>query len=289
MINLWYDEHAYDYLQGRMSGPPKVRLNLKKSLEESNIKYVVNQDVYEKNFMLEYDVNLYKIHEKLEHQSCFIGPHFWPFETYGKFLVDNPQYYNQLIVPSQWVKDLLLLKFGVNENKVSVWPVGIGKFDIQKSITYDCLVYFKRRKNNELEKCIKFLEEKNLSYKIISYGDYDESTFKSLLSQSKFCFLINGSESQGIAVQEIMNSNTPLFVWDISEWLDQGEEYKVPATSVPYWDERCGEKFYFESEMEKVFSKFYDRIETYKPKKFIEQNLSFQKSAEILLEILNAS
>ena len=258
-------------------------------LTESQIQYVVNQDTYSKNLLLDYGLPGHTIHENLEHNSCFIGPQVWPFGPYGQFLIENPHYYNQIIVPSLWVKNLYIEKFNLDGNKISIWPVGIGKFDIEKNITYDCLVYFKRRKSEELEKCIKFLEEQNLSYNIISYGDYDESTFKSLLSQSKFCFLINGSESQGIAVQEIMNSNTPLLVWDIIEWLDQGEEYKVPATSVPYWDERCGEKFYFESEMGEVFSKFYDIIETYRPKEFVEQNLSFRRSTEILLEILNAS
>lgn len=287
MINLWYDEHAYDYLQGKMSGPPKVRLNLKKSLEKSNIKYVVNQDVYEKNFLLDYGVNLYKIHEKLEHQSCFIGPQFWPFEPYGKFLVDNPQYYNQLIAPSMWVKNKLINKFNVNHNKISIWPVGIEGFNVNKNITYDCLIYFKRRSNEELKECIQFLEKYNLSYEIIYYGNYDENTFQSLLSGAKFCFLLNGTESQGIAVQEIMSSNTPLFVWDVREWVDQGEEYKVPATSVPYWSDECGKIFYDVTDMDTAFSEFYAKIDEYNSKKYVDRELSFEASVKKLMEIIN--
>lgn len=290
MINIWYDENAYSYLQnGKTCGPLKVRKNLKKSLSENGIEYVINKNVYEKNLLLDYSEREYKIHETLEHETCFIGPQFWPFCSSGRFLIENPQYYNKLIVPSEWVKNLLILKFGVNENKVSVWPVGIKESNLNRNVKYDCLLYSKRRDVSEVSKAIDFLESKNFSYNIISYGAYSESDFELIASQSKFCFLVNGSESQGIAVQEMMSSNLPLFVWDIIDWFDQGEEYRVPATSVPYWDKTCGEKFYQESEMEDIFVKFYDRINSYNPKKFVEDNLSYKRSVEILLEILNAA
>jgi hypothetical protein len=286
MINLWYEDN---HLRGRMNGPLKVILNLKESLNECGIDYSSNENLYSKNLLLHYDANGYKKHENLEHQTCFIGPQFWPFDNYGKFLIENPQYYNQLIVPSQWVKDLLLLKFGVEENKVSIWPVGIKETNLNKNIKYDCLIYSKRRSTEEVSKAITFLESKNLSYNIISYGNYQESDFELLASQSRFCFLINGSESQGIAVQEMMSSNLPLLVWDINDWNDEGEDYRVPATSVPYWDETCGEKFYNESEMGETFLNFYDRIGSYNPREFVEKNLSYKRSVEILLEILNAN
>jgi len=288
MINIWYNESAYSYIQkGKSCGPLKVRENLKKSLQQNNIEYVINQNVYDKNLLLDYSDREYKIHETLEHSSCFIGPQFWPFCPYGRFLVENPQYYNQLITPSLWVKNKLIQKFGVNENKISVWPVGVDGFDINKNVTYDCLLYLKRRSEEELKKSIKFLDQKNLSYKVISYGDYDESVFKTMLSEAKFCFLINGTESQGIAVQEIMRSNTPLFVWDVKEWLDQGEEYRVPATSIPYWSEECGKVFYDYENIDFAFSEFYDKIYSYTPRKYAERELSLEASVKKLMEIIN--
>lgn len=287
MINLWYEDGHL--LNGKMTGPLKVILNLKESLNQCGIDYVVNQDTYDKNFLVHYDAKGHQKHSELEHNSCFIGPQFWPFDPYGQFLFDNPDYYNQLIVPSQWVKDLLIEKFNVNNNKVSIWPVGIKQSNLNRNVKYDCLLYSKRRSTEEILKAIDFLKSKNLSYNIISYGSYQESDFELLSSQSRFCFLVNGSESQGIAVQEMMSSNMPLFVWDITEWNDQGEKYKVSATSIPYWDSNCGEVFYNENEMEKTFSKFYDRMYEYNPQKFIEENLSYEKSVQILLEILNAN
>jgi hypothetical protein len=236
---------------------------------------------------LDYSEREYKIHETLEHETCFIGPQFWPFCPYGRFLIENPQYYNKLIVPSLWVKNKLITKFDVTPDKISIWPVGIEEFAINKNISYDCLIYFKRRNDEDLEKSIQLLKKNNLTYTIISYGNYDESKLKELLEQCKFCFLVNGTESQGIAVQEIMQSNTPLFVWDVEEWLDQGEEYRVPASSVPYWSNECGEVFYNENDMEFSFSKFCAKINSYNPKKYIEKELSFKASVKKLMEIIN--
>ena len=70
---------------------------------------------------------------------------------------------------------------------------------------------------------------------ILSISDF---LFDLLLeTTSEFCFVLNGTESQGIAVQEIMSYDTPMLVWDIESWEDQGPEWSVPATSIPYWSD----------------------------------------------------
>ena len=84
----------------------------------------------------------------------------------------------------------------------------------------------------------------------------------------------------------IMSMGVPIIAWDIKEWLDQGEAYRVPATSIPYWDERCGEVFFNIDELEETFSKFYATIDEYDPKAFVKDNLSFECSVKTLLNIL---
>ena len=286
MINLWYED---SHFQGTLTGPQKVLRNLKDSLNLMNVPYAINEEKYEKNFLVHYDTKGHEKHERLDHNTCFIGPQFWPFDQWGQFLIENPSYYKKLIVPSQWVKDLITSKLNLESSKISVWPVGIQNFNNDnKDIQYDCLIYYKRRSQQELKLVQEFLESKNLSYNIIQYGSYSEYEFHTIASQSRFCFLLDNTESQGIATQEIMAMNLPIIAWDIVEWSDLGEDYKVPATSVPYWDSSCGEKFYDQNDMEETFNKFYDRIGEYSPSQFIESNLSFERSIQILLEILNA-
>jgi hypothetical protein len=283
MINLFYDP-GYWGGTSKMNGPRKVIDNLFKSLDQESIPYAINVEEYKYNFLLHYDYRGYLKHSKLELENCIIGPQIWFFDEHVKELQRHPERYKSIIVPSDWVKNLAVEKFGFN--KVDVWPVGIGHSNLNKNVRYDCLVYFKRRTQEELGEVTRFLEKRNLTYNVVSYGNYHESDLELLASQSRFCFLLNGTESQGIAVQEIMDLNVPLLVWDLEYWNDQGSQYKVPASSVPYWSDLCGERFFTRGELEKTFDRFYSNIDIYNPQKYVEENLSFKASVNKLLEIL---
>ena len=285
MINLYYSE-AYWGHSATMNGPQKVVKNLIKSLEQQKIEYAINEEKHDHNFLIQYDAIAHEKHSKIEQDTTIIGPQVWLFDGYGQFLIENQNYYKTLIAPSQWVKDKFINKFNLPEDKVAIWPVGIEEFNNVREPSYDCLIYFKRRDESELSTVKKFLVSRGLSYRMVEYGGYDEIGFRNLVNQAKFCFLINGTESQGIAVQEIMSMGTPIIAWDIKEWLDQGEAYRVPATSVPFWDERCGEKFYSIDKLQETFDNFYARINDYDPKAYVKENLSFESSVKTLLDIL---
>ena len=285
MINLYYSE-AYWGHSATMNGPHKVVDNLIKSLEQEKIEYAINEEKYEHNFLVQYDATAHEKHSKIEQDTTIIGPQVWMFDGYGQFLIENQNYYKKIIAPSEWVKNKFITKFNLPEDKLAVWPVGIEEFDNIREVNYDCLIYFKRRDQSELDAVKKFLVNNGLSYRMVEYGTYGEDGFKQLVNSAKFCFLINGTESQGIAVQEIMSMGVPIIAWDIKEWLDQGEAYRVPATSIPYWDERCGEVFFNIDDLDVTFSKFYATLDQYDPKAFIKDNLSFECSVKTLLDIL---
>ena len=285
MINLYYSE-AYWGHSATMNGPHKVVDNLIKSLDQEKIEYAINEEKYEHNFLVQYDATAHEKHSKIEQDTTIIGPQVWMFDGYGQFLIENQNYYKKIIAPSEWVKNKFITKFNLPEDKLAVWPVGIEEFDNIRETNYDCLIYFKRRDQSELDAVKKFLVSNGLSYRMVEYGTYGEDGFKQLVNSAKFCFLINGTESQRIAVQEIMSMGVPIIAWDIKEWLDQGEAYRVPATSIPYWDERCGEVFFNIDDLEVTFSKFYATLDQYDPKAFIKSNLSFECSVKTLLNIL---
>ena len=285
MINLYYSE-AYWGHSATMNGPHKVVDNLIKSLDQEKIEYAINEEKYEHNFLVQYDATAHEKHSKIEQDTTIIGPQVWMFDGYGQFLIENQNFYKKIIAPSEWVKNKFITKFNLPEDKLSVWPVGIEEFNNIREVNYDCLIYFKRRNQSELDAVKKFLVSNGLSYRMVEYGTYGEDGFKQLFNSAKFCFLINGTESQGIAVQEIMSMGVPIIAWDIKEWLDQGEAYRVPATSIPYWDERCGEVFFNIDDLDVTFSKFYATLDQYDPKAFIKDNLSFECSVKTLLDIL---
>ena len=288
MINLWYEESYWAHTGGRLSGPEMVVKNLIKSLDLKNIPYAINEDVYDKNFLIQYDAKAHTKHLKLDYNSCYIGPQIWPFDRISLECVKNLHAYAKIISPSQWNKDWYKTKWYLPDEKVGIWPVGIEIPNNVRNVQYDCLLYYKRRSAEELEVVEKFLKKKKLTYKILQYGTYTEDQFLEMANQANFCFLLNGTESQGIAVQQIMSLGVPLFVWDIEDWNDMGDQWKCPATSVPYWDERCGEKFYKNTMLSRTFTKFNKKLKAgeYDPKQYVKENLSLERSAEILLDII---
>lgn len=261
------------------NGPGKVVSNLKKGFELSQIDYLNNQDG-DINIILQ-DCN--RLYEDVS--NCFIGPNVCVIPTQSNVVME--QKYKKLLVPSEWVKTLY--SKWIPNDVIEIWPVGIDtdlfsdKSNDNKE--YDFLIYFKRRKQEELNFITSFLNSSNLTFKIINYGDYSEETFLDVISKSKRGIVIDSSESQGIAIEEMMSCNLPLLVWDVRKWDDMGPNNSCESTSIPYWDSTCGEFFYNKEEFIEKFQKFMS-CDTYAPRNYILKNLSLNKSIEILSKII---
>jgi hypothetical protein len=62
----------------------------------------------------------------------------------------------------------------------------------------------------------------------------------------------------------------------------------IPGTAIPYWDSRCGESFYTINELENSFNIFLSKLESYKPREYVIENLSFKKCDEKLTDLINS-
>jgi glycosyltransferase involved in cell wall biosynthesis len=264
-------------------GPGKVISNLIKSFEENKIEYLLNRDG-DKNIILQSCNRLMG-----DLTNCYLGPNIATLPIDNKNLIDCDSC-EKIIVPSDWVKNLYSKWLPLD--KIEIWPVGIDTelfkdYTVEKE--YDFLIYYKRRDIKDLNFIINFLTERNDKFIIIKYGEYNETHFIDIISKSRFGIVIDNCESQGIAVQEMMSCNLPLLVWDVTNWSDRGQEYEVKATSIPYWDSICGVSFTDINHLEESFNKFFNQLTLFKPRKYILNNLSFDKSTNKLLEIINKS
>lgn len=265
------------YFTYRERGPGKVVDNLIKGLDLSGIKYRINSDG-DVNLILQ---NCNRLSGNLS--NCFLGPNICTLPIDNQYMM-NWDSYNKLLVPSEWVKNLY--KRWVPEEKIEIWPVGIDtdRFEDKSKCEkeYDFLVYFKRRSTQDLHSVLGKLEENNLTYKVLGYGNYVESEFIDLISKSKYGFVVDNCESQGIAIQEMMSCNLPLIVLDSKEWLDRGDQFKCEATSVPYWEPgRCGEVI---DHINDFNLSFINR--KYDSRDFITENLSLNSSILKLKKII---
>ena len=261
-------------------GPGKVFDNLTAGLRKIRVDYQVNPlqlNSSTPSYCLSPHPILFN-----DSSSMSIGPNICVLPTDLEVVME--QKFKYFITPCSWTKELC--SRWIDPDKIKVWPVGIdldkfNPFNSQKEI--DCLLYLKNRTNEELDVVKKILSKFNQSYTILEYGKYSEEEFLEKISTSKYSFILGNTESQGIAIQEMMSCNLPLFVWDKTEWDHRGEEFKCAASTVPYWDKICGIKA--GTNIEENFEKFLDTIGDYNPRSYIENNFSLEKRASEFLTI----
>lgn len=231
---------------------------------------------------------------KNPHIKYIFGPHFSVFPSGNLSRINNIHKNAVYIQPSDWARDVWINK-GANSIvpiKTFSFPVDIERFKpLDNGEKNQVYIYFKRRRPDELEYLENFLKKKNIDYKIFNYvTKYKETDYLNTLQHAKYGIILDAHESQGFATEEALSCNIPLLVWNVkSMHQEYGSRYdNIVATSIPYWDERCGEYFYNSDELEKTYDKFIDKLHTYKPREYIVENLSPKKCAENLLELVNS-
>ena len=243
-------------------------------------------------------INPYDIPENIK---IIYGPQLWVFpsgQLLGKFddNIKNRCVYNSLSV---WVEDLYR-EFGEFTIPIYQFPfsVNINKFNyVNKDKEYDCLVYVKRRSNELINYTISLLNEKNLKYKIIKYGSYNEEDYLLFLNKSKFMISLDAHESQGFALEEAMSCNIPLLVVDSTSMYDETDNgidstynylkvsnKKLSSTSVPYWSDECGIKISDKLELSQSINKMVISYETFTARNYIVRTLSDEVCMKRILD-----
>ena len=226
---------------------------------------------------------------KYPNKKFIFGPHFSVFPNQKLLRINNVHRNSIYIQPSAWVVNLWEYIKDCIQVKVLPFPVQINKFKPINDKREKVFIYFKSRKIEELEYIKDELALKNIQYTIFDYRRrYSEIDYLNDLQQSKYGIWIGRHESQGFALEEALSCDVPLLVWDVTS-MNQEEGYNydnIPATCIPYWDERCGEIFYKREEFESKFDEFISKLDTYKPREYILENLSIKKCAENLKRLI---
>ena len=223
------------------------------------------------------------------------GPHFSVFPDESQMDLIRGSVYIQ---PSQWVTDiwksyeccrdvqLRILPFGVDTDLFRPLAEGGTLFSVVKK--NNVVVYFKRRKPEELQFVENILRYHRVSYRIFSYGSYSETDYMEYLKGAKYGIWLDAHESQGFALEEALSMNVPLLVWNVRTMSQEyGSSYpEVAATTIPYWDESCGEVVYDWQDFEKVYSLFLSKLRSYRPRDFVIKDLSIDVCCERFMDLV---
>ena len=253
----------------------KNKEGLIKLLKKLEIQYNFGNINDIKNFDIIYSPSL-PINSALYPKKKFIfGPHFSVFPDKRLSVIDNINKNAVYIQPSEWVCKLWSYFKEIQHIplKQMCFPVNTEKFiplNIKTHLTRKkVFIYFKRRKSEELTFLKTFLHNKNIEFKVFDYVKrYEEEDYLKYLQESKYGIILDAHESQGFAIEEALSCDVPLLVWNVRSLnQEEGVNYPdIPATSIPYWDNRCGEYFYKEEEFEGKYKEFMNKLDTYKPR-----------------------
>jgi hypothetical protein len=201
---------------------------------------------------------------------------------------------------SHWANEVYKPYFG---ERCTIWPVGIDTDFWQPALSQDksvdFLIYNKIRWNYDqlvtdfVTPIKQILTERELSFEELRYGSYNQADYQKALSRCRAMIFLCEHESQGLAYQECLSTDVPIIAWDTGECLDSnrfswGMPY-IPATSVPYWDERCGVKFKDINEFPIQLKEFLHKLnhQQFAPRDYILENLTLEKCAQHFLDIMN--
>ncbi len=278
-------------------------VNLCLSFDELNIKYTVNKpfkSIKPDEPVVVLGLGRYSLEGYTQPNPIIAGiglmthPNEWPqlFKEYP--VVKYLQH-------SKWTNDMYVRHFGARN--CAIWPAAIDTAKWQPDNTLkqiDFLVYKKimwgkqTTETTLYQPILNKLTEAGFTYREITYGHYTEQNYLQLLRKSRAMIFLCEHESQGFACCEAMAMNVPVLAWDQGFWLDPNRfnwgERDVPASSVPFFDDTCGAKFKDWPEFEIQLPLFWQKVKAnaFAPRTFVEQNLSFRKSAERMLEIINS-
>lgn len=231
---------------------------------------------------------------KYPNTKFLFGPHFSVFPDERLEIIKGENHVLNLL--SEWVANIWknnplckninieCIPFGVDTecfNEIKPWN--------QRNKVF---LYTKHRNPDDLYKIQHFLQYKNVEYKVFDYDRrYNENEYIDYLHDSKYAIFLDAHESQGFAIQEALACNVPLFVWSVKSMNQElGTNYQdFPATSIPYWDERCGEYFHDFKEIETKFDLFLSKLEfdNYRPREYILENLSMEICEKKMMDLIN--
>ncbi len=200
---------------------------------------------------------------------------------------------------SAWVNDVYKPFF---KDKCRIWPVGIDTHSWRPGpptdkrcdfLLYDKILWRPAEPVPPLLRTVREeLARRKLTFMEIRYGQYSEQQYREALARCRAMIFLCEHESQGLAYQECLACDVPILAWDQGRLLDPARHsWGVPdvgATSVPYFDARCGEKFTGIEQLATQLELFRERFSRgeFRPREYILETLTLERCARNFLTIL---
>lgn len=197
------------------------------------------------------------------------------------------------IQPSDWAVDYYRPWWG---DKMLRCPVAVDTAalpDVRgRPKSVDMLIYDKLRWDRETvvpavrDRLVRKLDAAGLTHAILEYGRHTQASYFAALSGARAMAFLCEHETQGLACEEAMAMNVPVFAWDEGRLVDPLQlPFAAPdlrVSSVPYFDETCGRTFTL-ADMEERFDAFWRDLASFRPRGYVARTLSPEATAQVYL------
>jgi hypothetical protein len=286
----------------RPSGHERVFLNLCMGLDRIGVQYRVNDYRYAQRHPDELICIIGKpfVLDKFDWKNPIVfGASGYSHPIDDVYLPSRRQV-RKILVPGAWCRAMFQLHWG---ELIEVWPVGIdtdhwAPVPLSEK-TVDILLYDKVRwRHDTFEGTLigpirETLRQAGRSLQEIRYGHYREEEFQAALRRCRAMVFLCEHETQGIAYQQALSCNVPIFAWDRGGWWQDPAYYPDhvqfgPVSSVPYWDDRCGQTFLNAEEFAAGWQAFWVKAVTdrFSPRELIMEELTLESCARNYLRIV---
>lgn len=277
----------------KKTGPDAVFKSLISGLQELNIKFEVNplKAKYKIIHVLS-GVEALKsmLNAKVKKQDFVLiaGPIISVTPEDSNAILTNEEI-DIILFPSKWPKDFFCSIKPSLENKIKIWPSGVFCINnpMEKQNKNTILIFIKNIPEKLLQDILQTLDKRGEKYKLLSYGDFNQKEYFEELNKSKFMIYLSPSESQGLALHEAWARNVPTLVWDNQMWQYKEYSWSSEKISCPYLTDECGLTFKDSLDFEEKLNIFLNKLDTFTPRQYNEQNFTNKKTTEIYLEIIN--
>lgn len=278
------------------SGPHKRINNLLKTFRNDKL-VSFNKFKHDNHYIVQFDkfgqdVLDRIISKKNSSTKVLIGP-LYDLEQNTKLnsLINKHNFIKKLVASERTYLNQPLKDSNFNLENAVICPSGVISEEdllsniLSKSKNGECLIYFKKREKNDLEKLINFLEFKKQKYNLFEYGHYKNNELKRAAMTNSFGITLSCAESQGFAIQELMASNLPLLIWD--QKTNNYGGLDLPASTVTTWNDNCGLIVDNFNSLKDNFEKFKNNLDSYNPANLVHERLTFEIFNKSLKELFD--
>lgn len=199
-----------------------------------------------------------------------------------------------IIQPSDWFVEYYRPYCG---DKMLCCPVGIDLDSLPDYTTSpksnDVLIYDKIRWSRSevvprvLDQLVAALSDRGLTFEIIRYGEHTQLEYFGQLQKARSMAFICEHETQGLACEEALAMNVPVFAWDEGLLVDPLQRRfansDLIVSSVPYFDRRCGMTFKY-AHIPERFDEFWEGMDGYAPRDYISERLKPETTAQVFAQ-----